>query len=109
MPRYSIHPGQLLDRPWWCGHPFRAHRGRFRRCCMGTLFVLLCLVIGGYTYLTDSDRVRLMAQGYLSTLMGGRVQIGRATLSIFEGLRLDKVSISVDPEGDRPDSLLFSA
>jgi hypothetical protein len=109
MRRYSIHPGQLLDRPWRCGHPFRAHRGRFRRWCMSILFVLLCLVIGGYTYLTDSDRVRIMAQDYLSALIGGRVQIGKATLSIFEGLRLERVSISVDPEANRPDSLLFNA
>src|SRR5882724_7243825 len=109
MPRYSINPSLLIDRPWWCGHPFRAHRGRARRMCMGIVFLVLSVVIGGYTYLTDSEHVRVMAQDYLSKLMRGRVEIGRATLSIFEGLRVDDVKVSVDPGGGRPDSLLFSA
>ncbi|HEY2589785.1 MAG TPA: hypothetical protein VGI81_28840 [Tepidisphaeraceae bacterium] len=109
MPRYSINPSCLLDRPWRCGHPFRPHRGRFRRWAMGTLFCLLSLIIGGYTYLTDSNRVRTMAQAYLSHLLGGRVEIGGATLSIFEGLRIDDVKVHVDAGPGRPDSLLFSA
>ena len=76
---------------------------------MGILLIFLCLIIAGYTYLTDSDRVRLMAQGYLSNLIHGRVEIGKATLSIFQGLRLDDVKVSVDANYVRPDSLLFSA
>lgn len=76
---------------------------------MSVLLVTLSLVIGGYTYLTDSNRVRTMAQGYLSHLLGGRVEIGGATLSIFEGLRVDDVKVHVDPDRGKPDSLLFSA
>ena len=76
---------------------------------MTSLFITLSLVIGGYTYLTDSNRVRSMAQGYLSHLLGGRVEIGGATLSIFDGLRVDDVKVHVDPDRGRPDSLLFSA
>jgi hypothetical protein len=109
MPRYSINPSCLLDRPWRCGHPFRPHRGRFRRWAMGLLFCSLCLIIGGYAYLTDSNRVRTMAQAYLSHLLGGRVEIGGATLSIFEGLRIDDVKVHVDAGPGKPDSLLFSA
>ena len=109
-PRYSIQNLLQVDRPRIrCGHHFRAHRGRFRRWFMGIFFTFLCLVIGGYTYLTDSDRVRMMAEVYLSKLIGGRVEIGRATLSIFQGLRVDDVKLSVDADSGEPDSLLFSA
>jgi len=76
---------------------------------MAVLFLVLSLIISGYTYLTDSNRVRDMAAGYLSKLLGGRVEFGRATLSIFEGLRIDDVRVHVDQEPGQPDSLLFSA
>src|SRR5690348_10231471 len=109
MPRYSCNPARLIDRPWRSGHPFRPHPGRFRRIFMAVLLVFLTLIIGGYTYITDSNHVRQMAQAYLSKLVGGRVEIRGATLSIFEGLRLDGVEVHVDPEPGRPDSLLFSA
>jgi hypothetical protein len=109
MPRYSINPTLLIDRPWWCGHPFRAHRGRARRWCMMILLLVLGVVIGGYAYLTDPDRVREMAENYLSERIGGRVEIGSANLSIFQGLSVNEVKVSVDPGADRPDTLLFSA
>lgn len=76
---------------------------------MSILLITLTLIIGGYAYLTDSNRVRSMAQSYLSHLLGGRVEIGSATLSIFEGLRVDDVKVHVDPDPGKPDSLLFSA
>lgn len=76
---------------------------------MALLFFVLTLIISGYTYLTDSNRVRDMAAAYLSKLVGGRVEFGRATLSIFEGLRIDDVKVHVDQEPGKPDSLLFSA
>ena len=76
---------------------------------MALLFFVLTLTISGYTYLTDSNRVRDMAAAYLSKLVGGRVEFGHATLSIFEGLRIDDVKVHVDQEPGRPDSLLFSA
>ena len=50
-----------------------------------------------------------MAQTYLTRLIGGRVEVGSARLSIFEGLRLENVSVHVDEEGDAPDSVIFNA
>jgi hypothetical protein len=49
-----------------------------------------------------------MAESYLSGLVGGPVKVGGATLSVFEGLRLDDVRVYVDDQ-KAPDSLLFSA
>jgi hypothetical protein len=76
------------------------------------LFVLLGGIIGAYWYVTDSGRVKAMAENYLSGLLGGRVIVGKATLSIFEGLRLDDVRVyaGTPPKAkDAPDSSLFSA
>src|SRR5687768_11804318 len=96
MSRYSLSPERLFDRPWRSGHPFRPRCGRARRVMMMILLIILCMVIGGYNYVTDSERVRQMAESSLSGLIGGRVQVGGATLSIFEGLRLDDVKVYVD-------------
>src|ERR1700722_5465256 len=96
MTRYSLSPHCLFDRPWRPGHPFRPKTCRARKLFMGALLVFLSLIIGGYGYLTDSDRVRSMAEGYLAGLVGGRVEVGGATLSIFEGLRLYDVKVFVD-------------
>lgn len=86
---------------------------------MTALLLLLCSVIFAYSHLTDAMRVRQMAESYLSDLLGGRVVVGRATLSVFEGLRLDDVEVHAEPPPaeneppvlgpDAPDSLLFSA
>src|SRR5437868_4642254 len=110
---------RLFDRPWRWGHPFARRTGRARRWCMTFLLLLLCGIIYTYGHVTDATRVRLMAEKYLSDLVGGRVVIGRAYLSIFEGLRLDDVEVHVDParsprgaagRGKADDeSLLFSA
>jgi hypothetical protein len=75
---------------------------------MLVLFVFLCAVIGGYWYLTDADRVRGMAETYLSKVLGGRVDVGQANLSIFEGLRLDDIRVHVD-QSPEEDSVLFRA
>lgn len=109
MSRYSVSPELLFDRPWRAGHPFRPHCGRLRRWAISLLLIVLCLLIGGYDYLTDSTRVRDMAQSYLTRLIGGRVDVGSARLSIFEGLRLDNVSVHVDEDGDPADSVIFNA
>ena len=77
---------------------------------MAVLFLFLATVIGGYAYLTDSHRVQSMAENYLSSLLGGRVEVGKATLSIFQGLRLDDVHVYAksSPKEDE-EHALFSA
>jgi hypothetical protein len=75
---------------------------------MGSAFFVLCVLIGGYAYITDSNRVAQMAESSLSALIGAPVKVDQATLSIFEGLRLDGVHIYAD-NSKTPDSLLFSA
>ncbi len=72
------------------------------------LLLFLSSVILVYGYLTDSNRVRAMAGAYLSELLGGEVHIGKANLSIFEGLRLDDVTLKVD-SGNEADVTLFHA
>jgi len=72
------------------------------------VFFLLSGVILTYWVLTDAHRVREMAEDYLSKLTGGQVEVKGATLSIFEGLRLDGVTVQVD-DSRRPDSTVFKA
>jgi hypothetical protein len=110
MPRQALTPEQLFDRPWQPGRKFAPGAGRLRRWAMIVLLLLLCLVISGYGYITDAERVRAMSESYLSGLIGGPVKVGGATLSVFEGLRLDDVRVYVDEnDNSAPDSLLFSA
>jgi hypothetical protein len=109
MPTSRLALDRLFDRTWRPGHAFCPRTGRVRRLCMPLLLILLCLIIFGYNYITDSDRVRTMAETYLSRLIGGRVEVGKATLSIFEGLRLDNVKVYVDETPTAPDALIFEA
>jgi hypothetical protein len=109
MSHTALTPDHLFDRPWQPGRRFAARDSRAKRWGMIALLVLLCLVIFGYGYITDSERVRAMAESYLSRLVRGPVKVGGATLSIFEGLRLDDVRVYVDEQTSAPDSLLFSA
>jgi hypothetical protein len=101
-------PERLFDRTWRPGHPFRPRISNTRRWFMSVVFFLLCIIIGGYWYITDSNRVREMAESALSRILHGHVKVEQATLSIFEGLRLDGVNFYVDASRS-PDSLLFSA
>src|SRR5438552_10748849 len=75
---------------------------------MMTLFVLFSAVIGTYLYVTDSNRVRQMAESYLTSVLGGPVHVRQATLSIFEGLRLDNVTVHVD-RFRTDENIVFSA
>src|SRR5437588_9490446 len=100
MPRYCLTPDRLFDRPWRPGHPFRPKMGRARQVGMLALFGLLCAVIAAYNVLTDAGRVRGMAESYLSELIGARVTVGKANLSLFEGMRLDNVRVYVNDEPD---------
>ncbi len=83
-------------------------RSRFRTACTFLILVILILLIGGYLFVTDPERVRDISQQYLSQLIGGPVKVERASLSIFEGLKLDGIRIEVDDSG-RPESLLLEA
>jgi hypothetical protein len=86
-----------------------APKRRLRRTIvMAVLLVLFSGIIWGYWTLTDSSRVKGMAEGYLSEMLGGPVTVGSASLSVFEGLQLKDVNVYVDSNG-RPDSLVFTA
>jgi hypothetical protein len=110
MPHVPPTADRLFDRPWRPGHhPFGKCPSRVRRWAMFLLLIVLCSVIGVYLYYTDQDRVRSMAQSYLSHILKGRIEIGAAKLSIFEGLRLQDVRVYVDETNDAPDAVLFTA
>jgi len=107
MARTTLTIDRLFDRSSRLPYPLRARTSPGRRWCMMIIFILLSTTIGVYWFLTDARRVRDMAEQYLTQLSGARVSIGRATLSIFEGLRLDDVRLfaeqkaSVDPKSIR--------
>src|SRR5947208_1181612 len=113
MPKPITTPDRLFDRTWRPGHPFRPRLSGRRKWVMTLLFLFLCAIIAGYAILTDSHRVRAMAQSYLSKFIGGRVEIGKANLSIFEGLRLDDVKVYAEDADANPsrtaDPVIFSA
>src|SRR5437764_2341032 len=79
-----------------------------RHLWMGVLFLALCSIIWAYWTITDSDRVRKMAESALTKLVGGKVKVGSASLSILEGLRLKDVSVFVD-DPSKPEALVFQA
>ncbi|HVT88662.1 MAG TPA: hypothetical protein VHD56_07420 [Tepidisphaeraceae bacterium] len=108
MSKASVTPDRLFDRAWRPWHPFRPRISRARRWGMGIICIVLFTIIGGYSYLTDSNRVRGLAESYLSELLGGPVKVGNATLSVFQGLKLDDVKLNADTSNS-PQSLLFSA
>jgi hypothetical protein len=103
-------PAEIIpfDRFWRAGHPMHPRTTPWRRWSAYFVLTLLVGLIGGYAYITDSNRVRRMAESYLSEMLGQHVQVRRATLSIFEGLRLDDVKIRLTGEpNDQPP--IFSA
>ena len=110
MPRFISSSPQVPDVLWQKGVPVRRRISTGRRYGMIGLFLLFSTIIGGYWYITDSNRVRAKAEEYLSRITGARVKVGAANLSIFEGLRLDNVQMLVGPPGpDRGDARLFTA
>src|SRR2546430_934082 len=108
MPKPLQTPDRLFDRTWRPGHPYRPRLSIRRRVVMIILFLILSGLIGTYRYFTNENRVRSQAEQYLGRLTGGQVSVHRATLSIFEGLRLDDVRVYTDA-GKSDDSLIFSA
>lgn len=109
MPRTAPNPDHLFDRPWPAGHPLRPRVGTVRRWSMRLLLVVLLAVIGTYAFVTESGRVKAMAEAYLADVLKARVVVGKARLSIFEGLRLDDVAVYVDEDASSPDSAIFTA
>jgi len=75
---------------------------------MAVLLLLFTGTIALYWFLTDSDRVRVMAEKYLSEMIHGRVTVHKARLSVFEGLRLEGVEMYLD-SAKQPGSRLLSA
>src|SRR5438067_576795 len=108
MPKPIKTPDRLFDRTWRPGHPYRPRLSFRRRIVMIILFLMLCAMIGAYQYFTNANRVRQQAEQYLARLTGGNVSVRRASLSIFQGLRLEEVRVYVDP-GRSDDSMIFSA
>src|SRR2546421_12652548 len=92
MARRGASLDELFDRPYRPGAAFAPRLSPLRRWGMVGMLFLLVGVIVTYWILTDSRRVRTMAQNYLSQLTGGHVQGHKATLSIFERLPLDGVT-----------------
>jgi hypothetical protein len=100
----------LFERPYRPGVTFGPRISPLRRWGMLFILALLVGVIITYWVLTDTRRVRAMAESYLARLTGGKVEVERATLSIFEGLRLDGVTLHADQDPSKhPDSLVFKA
>jgi len=101
-------PDHLFDHAWRWRHPLRPRLSRLRKWGMLALLLVLSGTILGYSWLTNPDRVRSIAGAYLSELLGGEVKIGRANLSIFEGLSLDDVTVRL-PNRTGPDAVIFQA
>ena len=75
---------------------------RVRKTLTFVALLFMLLLIGGYLFVTDPNRVRRFAEPFLSNLSGGRVTIGSARLSVFEGLRLDDVRVQSATADPRP-------
>ncbi len=73
---------------------------------MALLLIFMSGVISSYWYLTDPQRIKSMSQAYLSELIGGPVEIGSASLTLFEGLKLSHVVVKVDDKTG-PDNVLL--
>src|SRR5580693_7123178 len=70
MSRVMLNPQRLFDRLWRARHPLRPRRSRWHTAAIVLLLLFFVGVIGGYNYLTNSERVRGMARDYLSGLLG---------------------------------------
>lgn len=98
----------LNPTPWHPGYPFRRPSSRSRKLLSLATLLILVTLIAAYWFVTDSARVRAIAEYYLAEATGGEVTVGRGRLSIFEGLRLDDVTIRV-PGSDKHEPPLFTA
>jgi len=76
-------------------------RSPLRTLLTFSLLVVLTAAIILYLHFTDPARVRALAQQILTDELGGHVSVGHASLSIFEGLRLDNLRISTADRSQR--------
>ena len=109
LPTTNLRRQRLFERTWRRDCPIRPRHSRGRRLLRQSLLVLCIAVLSAYLLATDDDRVKSLSQTYLSRLLGAEVVVDRATLGLFDGLRLEGVSIRADddvPEGEPP---LFTA
>lgn len=94
MPRFT----KPLERFTRAGPLGRWHTGRVRRATALCVLVLLVIGVLLYRQRTAPDRILAEARTYLSSLIGGQVHIGSARFSIFGGIQLDDVSVSLREE-----------
>lgn len=73
------------------------------------LLAVFIALIGGYLFVTDSDRVKAQAENYLGRLVGGEVTVEHATLGLFDGLRLEGVTVRTSDDKEQPDATVFTA
>jgi hypothetical protein len=109
LPRTSH---RLFERTWRSTCPIRPRHSALRRWSGLAALAALCALIVGYAFVTDSNRVRQQAEAYLSRLVGGQAHVQSATLSLFEGLRLEGVTIRTPDQAEganSPDAVLFTA
>lgn len=111
MSTTSPHPDPLFERPYRLrgGYTHTRRVGIVRRWVTFLVLLFLLGLIGGYLYITESKRVRGMAEAYLTGLLGADVDMSSARLSLFEGLRLDDVVVRTDKNSTSPESVIFTA
>lgn len=76
--------------------------GRVMRVVSVLILLLLVTTVFLYVRMTNSDRVRSMASDFLSRGIEGKVTIGDARLSIFEGLLLRDVVVATNEDAANP-------
>jgi hypothetical protein len=76
----------------------RHHVGPVRRIGAPLLLVLIVAAAWLYHRQTRPEQVWARARDYLARLTGGEVSIGRARFSLFEGVRLSQVCVSLAPD-----------
>ena len=97
MPSLAPQPRELRH-VLWTGRRRRDHGGRLLKklakvCCL-LVFFLLVAVTTLYIRMTNPARVRALAESFFARVIDADVTIGEARLSLFDGLQLDRVSIS---------------
>ncbi|MEM8873185.1 MAG: AsmA-like C-terminal region-containing protein [Planctomycetota bacterium] len=91
----------ILNTAWRRSLAARPRKPLRRRIVRWIAALALLLLIGGYLFVTDAERVRRFAQDLLANTTQSDVQIGKADLGLFTGLQLQDVQMRV-PGDDTP-------